>query len=43
MNYGNPPETKNELDRYKKFEKRHWIGNYEWKIIVIYDIQPNLS
>ena len=37
--------TKNMLDRsffkVQKIQKHHWIGNFEWNIIVTYDIQPN--
>ena len=36
---------KNTLDRIvlkvQKIQKCHWIGNFEWIIIVINDIQPN--
>ena len=39
--------TKNTLDiqvfKVEKIQTCHWIGNFEWKIIVINDIQPNLT
>ena len=43
----NVGRTKNELNRLffkvKKILNRHWIGNFEWNMIVKYDIQPNLT
>ena len=43
----NVGRTKNTLDRkvfnVQKIQKCHWIGKREWKIIVINDIQPNLT
>ena len=41
----NVGRTKNAFDRkvfkVQKIQKCNWIGNFEWKIIVIHDIQPN--
>ena len=43
--YGNPPKYRFHKQRgwqiiFQSISKRHWIGNFEWKIIVTYDIQP---
>ena len=36
-------EADRSIFNVHKILKRPWIGNFEWQIIVTYDIQPNLT